>query len=693
MTIIAVPLSKLQVSPLNVRKNQEDANRTAALEASILAFGVEEPMLAHPLDDEERPYGIYAGGRRLRALNALMARGAIPADYQAEIIVRDRPAGQIVQASASENLIRNNLRDYEVYLAYRDAVDLGVAPADLAKHFGQRQIYVDQILRLGRLAPPIFAALESGQISDDQARAYAATEDQTLQLAVFERLSKSRSQWDHQPPQIRSAMKVGDENTERFLTFVGRDAYIAAGGHYELDLFEESAQRGRISDEKLLARLVEEKLARVRADLPGRTSRDISVVAKPPQTGGQYAYVDRELEITPRLSALPKELAERKEMLEVRRQEARDHAEQLLLDDDGNRKPGLEAEEAELDREYDAICAELKSIEDGRRFILPKAGEFVATVSIDRDGEPEFKFWYASRKAMKAALASKEAPVVAAAETTAGGNATPARPPEKAAPAHYGLSSTGLVVMKELRRSIMRALLIEDAQRGGSAAQDYLVWSQLRAAVFSEPGARDKVGAFSISAGMYDSMGIAPEALSVVKDAPAHEIWEQAISLLKDQTFVTGKNLAGAFIDFQTAPPEMKGLAAAVVAGLSLEKSLNSEGLRNDVHDVVAHATSRAYPAALRRVWKPTAAVLDLLPKAKRLEFVAGMVDAKTFAAWGKLKAGEITTHCLQVLSGKSRSTKSAAVTAAKEWIHPLLAFGRPDVLEPRDQPAVEEAA
>ena len=72
MTIIAVQLSKLQVSPLNVRTNKEDTTDTAALEASILAHGLIEPLIVHPMAKPKGHYGVFAGGRRLRAMHRLL---------------------------------------------------------------------------------------------------------------------------------------------------------------------------------------------------------------------------------------------------------------------------------------------------------------------------------------------------------------------------------------------------------------------------------------------------------------------------------------------------------------------------------------------------------------------------------------------------------------------------------------------
>jgi|GEM_PF-1082628 len=695
MIIMSVPLGKLQVHDLNVRKNKEDAERTAAIEASILAKGLLEPLIAQPLKSPKGSYGVYAGGRRLRALQNLQARGEIPADYEAPIIVREHSDGEIIEISTHENVIRANLRNYEVYAAYRDAVDRGVAPEDLAKHFGQRQIYVDQILRLGRLHPTIFAELAGGRLSEDQARAYAATEDQALQLAIFERLKGSQYPHERGPSAIHSAMKVGNRDASRMLSFVGKKAYEAAGGRWERDLFEEAGDRGRIIDDAILARLVEEKLGAIRAQAAEQANRPFKFVDKAPTTGGTYGGIDYELKIDMRRSPLDDHQKQRKQLLEQWKAEIEQEAAELLLDAAGDRKPGLVDEEAELDQRYEAVTAELDQIQASRRIILPKKGDIVATLEIDAVGDQNLIFWFASRKAKKAA-AGEQSAAPALPEGVAirdAGNYGDGAKAKARIKDDIGLTQTAIEIARSLRRSLMRALLVENARKGGNVAIDYLVWSQLRAAVLRLDGSAGEVGAFAIAPGYGESAGEPMEAIPLLKQSRSQEIWEEAIALLKQQSFLTSDNIGGAFIDFQAAKPELKNLAAAVVAGLSLKRSMNADGYRIDVHDVMANATSRSHPAALREFWTPTAEFLDLLPKAKRLEQVQDMVESKTFAAWGKMKAADITDLVVRVMTGRSPSLKAAGVSAAKEWVHPILQFGRPNVLDKPEISSDREAA
>lgn len=678
MSIIAVPLSKLQVSDLNVRINREDAESTDALEASILAHGLLEPMIGHPIADKAGHYGIFAGGRRLRALQNLAARGDLPADFEAEIIVRDLSDEQITEASTAENYLRRDLREYELYRAFATAQRQGISREDLARHFGQRQIVVDQILRLGNLHPLIFDELAAGRLSDEAARAFAATEDQELQLAAFSNLRRTPN--GLHPYHIRAALKVGDRDVEHKLLFVGRDAYEQAGGYFELDLFDESGASGRVAHPEILARVYEEKLAATRKEFLQSANRQFRFLDAKPTTGGQHGYIDYNLQIEARLTPLSSEDRARRDALIAEKVAIEEQAQALLLDDKGERLPGLEAEEAAMNERYDAIDVEIAAIDATRRFQLPKKGDIGAVLEVDRAGQPIITFWYPSKAAKNEATAGKADEGIAEG-AAANGEYTATKKANAQARDDLGVNSNGMEIARGLRRSIMRALFIQNAQRGGEVARDYLVWSQLRAAVF-DFGRTVDTGAFTISAGMYDSMADSALALPLLKETQAHKVWEEAVAFLKEQSFVTSKNLGGAFIDFHAAAPEVKALAAAVVAGMSLKRSVNADGYRIDVHDVVANLTGRAHPEAIRNLWAPTAEFIDLLPKAKRLEQVEDMVDPKTFAAWSKRKAAEITDLVLKVVTGRSPSLKAGAVTKAKGWVHPLLQFNRPNVLE-----------
>ena len=70
-----IPLSRLALAPENVRKTPPDAQADAALKASIVALDLLENLVVRPdepgQDGTER-YAVVAGGRRLKAMQALV---------------------------------------------------------------------------------------------------------------------------------------------------------------------------------------------------------------------------------------------------------------------------------------------------------------------------------------------------------------------------------------------------------------------------------------------------------------------------------------------------------------------------------------------------------------------------------------------------------------------------------------------
>ena len=79
-----IPLSQLELSPGNVRKTPADASAFTELKASIAAHGLLENLITRsmgPGADGPGRYAVIAGGRRLAAMQALAAEGALDEDH------------------------------------------------------------------------------------------------------------------------------------------------------------------------------------------------------------------------------------------------------------------------------------------------------------------------------------------------------------------------------------------------------------------------------------------------------------------------------------------------------------------------------------------------------------------------------------------------------------------------------------
>lgn len=635
MTTRTFVLADLHKSALNVRTNEEDAEATDALERSILRIGLMQPLLVHPAGpDAPTPWGVLAGGRRLRAIQRLIeVSEELPADWPIPALVVDGlPNAEITEMSLGENLLRRDLRPYEVHAAIARAAAQGDSIADIAEALGQRQDWVRRQLRLGNLAAPIFAAYSAGELSFEQASAYAATEDTGLQLTVWESLRGARG-WEHSASRIRAGLKVGDREASRLLLFVGEVAYVGAGGMIEPDLFADGAEaRVRITDEPLLRRLAEERMAVERDRVRAEAARpNLRFAPLPPQFGGRTD-----------------------EALEIR--EPRDKLSARRFPDDA----------------------------------------IVATIDVDDHGLPHARIWWASRAAKGAhekggkPLAGKAVDISGitprAGEAFAMPDSAYAANGRAIVKDEYGLTADGLQLVRSLRRAFLRCLLLDGSARGSNAATDYLVWTQARALIGHQLPAQ--TGARAIVGDWHDGADRAPTGLfeSFADDLPAEAKWNDAVDQLKAAEFMVEQDPAESFRLYLDLEPHWKKRAAAIVAGTALLRSADTPGWRVGAHDVLARACGapgQDMAATLRQWWTPTAKWLGVFGRLFRLGVTQQFVDAATHAGFTRLKDGDITAAAAAALDPENHKDADARHRAAR-WLPPILAFGP----EPAPAPA-----
>lgn len=111
--------------------------------------------------------------------------------------------------------------------------------AEVARRFGLTERHVAGRLRLATLAPDIFEKLQTGEMTLDIAKVYAATSDHTKQLFVFERYGCAATS-GYTADHIRRAIQNGGmKGNSPIAILVGQDAYTAAGGRIDADLFSD----------------------------------------------------------------------------------------------------------------------------------------------------------------------------------------------------------------------------------------------------------------------------------------------------------------------------------------------------------------------------------------------------------------------------------------------------------------------
>lgn len=248
-----VPLSLLDISPLNARQDEPDPADIAALADSIRSCGLMQNLMGYQPEGAER-IGIVAGGRRLRALR-LIAEGADLGDPMVPVQI----TAQEVMArtwAAAENTGRMALSPADEIRAYDRMAQSGATPATIARAFAVTERHVNQRLRLASLPDTAIAALRARRITLDQAAALTTARTEGDLDGVLTTVLSSR--WEVGPTEIRNLLaKNSVSATDRRAVFVGLDRYTAAGGELQTDLFTD---RTRLLDEPLLDRLFAEAL-------------------------------------------------------------------------------------------------------------------------------------------------------------------------------------------------------------------------------------------------------------------------------------------------------------------------------------------------------------------------------------------------------------------------------------------------
>ena len=257
-----IPLSQLELSPDNVRKTPADASAFTELKASIAAHGLLENLIARAMEPDTdcgARYAVIAGGRRLAAMQALAAEGALDKDHP----VPCRMIGSIVAAeevSLAENSVRAAMHPADQVEAFRRLADAGSTAAAIAARFGVSERTVEKRLRLGNAAPVLLEAYRAGDIDLETLMAFAVTTDHARQTAVWEAVS----QQGYRPGAWQIKRLLTEDRvpaTSGIARFVGIEAYEAAGGRIDRDLFAEEDERGIwFDDPDLLNKLAMDSL-------------------------------------------------------------------------------------------------------------------------------------------------------------------------------------------------------------------------------------------------------------------------------------------------------------------------------------------------------------------------------------------------------------------------------------------------
>jgi ParB family chromosome partitioning protein len=255
---IRVPVSKLILSPLNVRKKQ--GSGIEELASLIASQGLIHNLTVTAQGKKGRgaaKFEVVAGGRRLAALKLLAADGRLSKDHEVEC----RVVGQTeaLEISLAENSGREAMHPADLVMSYRNLTEAGLSPDEIAPRFGVSPLTVKRYLKLANVSPIIFQLYANDGMNFEQISALALTEDHALQ----ERLWHNTPDWQRSGPTFRRLITETElpVRTNPLAKFVGTEEYEAAGGSIRRDLFG-NEDEGYMQDAELLESLALEKLNR-----------------------------------------------------------------------------------------------------------------------------------------------------------------------------------------------------------------------------------------------------------------------------------------------------------------------------------------------------------------------------------------------------------------------------------------------
>ena len=649
--IRTIPLNRLVPSPRNVRRTT-DEQADLELKADIEARGLLQNLVVTGVAKPKGCFAVEAGGRRLRALQALAEEGKLAKTHEVCCFLLEGGSAEAQEASLAENFQRLGMNPADECLAFQQLVDKGSDVEGIARRFGLTTRFVEGRLRLAGLAPAIFEALGAGEISLDVAKAYAATPDQERQAQVFEQMSRGYG-YAH-PDSIRRMMTQATASAnDRRARLVGEDAYLAAGGRIERDLFADDAST-RWLDVALLERLAAEKmellaketaavtgLGWVRPTPEGWVTYSLTEglrrvpVESPPLTDEESAAVD----------ALESEIDELAAILED--EESSDEA-----------RDEVEAKIRDLGDRIDAIVKKTPVIDDE---LKPTVGAFLI---LDEQGRPRLDTSYYTEQAAGDEAIADENGVDMSAE--------PAASPARAA----GLSQRLVDELSMQRRDILAVHIAADP----GLALDLAIFLMIdREAGYSCEKSGSSLVAGPPSNPVFDFK--TPEAPATVARA------QSADSL--DRSWTDGETRAERFDAFRALSDETRAAWLGHAVARTLEASLNLAGPRACAfHDHLGTLLG----IDVARWWRPTGAnYFDRVPKSVTLAALAEVGGPEFAARYSSAKKAELAQSCERIFSGDFIGEVEVK-EAALAWIPEAMRFAAAPVSTEPEEPEAEAA-
>ncbi|MGE8140644.1 ParB/RepB/Spo0J family partition protein [Novosphingobium sp. NPDC080210] len=650
--IKSIPLNKLVQSPRNVRRHG-DPGADAELKASIAAHGLLQNLIVRPA--AKGKFEVEAGERRRRAMLALADDKILARDHEVTCLVLEDSAEAAVETSLAENFHRLAMNPADEAQAFAALVTGGATVEDVARRFGLTVRFVEGRLRLATLAPVLFEALASGQITLDIAKAFGATADQEIQTRVFEQVSSAY--YAPNPDSIRRMVLSGTvRGSDPRARLVGRDAYIAAGGRIERELFDDDDSESWV-DVALL-----ESLAAAKMEEQAKALAAEQGLAWVKPTLDPYASHDL-VEGLVRLPAEPAPLTEA-ELARLDKLDASYDEHAAILEDEDSAEEAMAAAEAAIE----AIERECQEIRARPPVIAPELkAEAGMILVLSRDGTPVLQPVFYGERQAEPAEGDSGIEVVAGEE---------------------GLDK---------RRTTLSKRLVDEL---AMQRRDVLALH-----VASDPGIALDIMVFTLAdADTHDWRARAATTLRAplpagpiigfeAKDAPASSALAELRSNL-DESWRAGTDATSRFDLFRALSDDSRAAWLGYVVARSLEAGLNMTGERQlPFQDHLGSLIG----IDMAQWWRPTAAnYFDRVSKQVILDALTDVGGLELSSRFASVKKGDLAMSAERVFAG-TYITEVEVREKALAWVPEVMRFasaapeaGAPEIDATDAEPGVD---
>ena len=579
-------------------------------------------------------------------------------------MIKSIPLNKLVQSprnvrrhetSLAENFHRLAMNPADEAQAFAALVAGGATVEDVARRFGLTVRFVEGRLRLATLAPVVFEALASGEITLDIAKAFGATSDQEIQARVFEQLSSVY--YAPNPDSIRRMVLSGTvRGSDPRARLVGRDVYIAAGGRIERELFDDDDSESWV-DVALL-----ESLAAAKMEEQAKALAAEQGLAWVKPTLDPYASHDL-VEGLVRLPAEPAPLTEA-ELARLDELDASYDEHASILEDEDSAEEVVAAAEAAIE----AIERECQDIRARPPVIAAELkAEAGMVLVLSRDGTPVLQpVFYGERQA-------------------------------EPAEADDGIEVVGGGEGSDKRRTTLSKRLVDEL---AMQRRDVLALH-----VASDPGLALDIMVFTLADGdTHDWRARAASTLRApvpagpiigfeAKDAPASSGLAEFRSSL-DESWRGGADATSRFDLYRALPDEARAAWLGYVVARSLEASLNMAGERQlPFQDHLGSLIG----IDMAQWWRPTAAnYFDRVSKQVILDALTDVGGLELSSRFASVKKGDLAMSAERVFAG-TYITEVEVREKALAWVPEVMRFtsaapeaGEPEIDATNAEPGVD---